>query len=75
MFKTNESMTDRIIRVVIGVVMIAIFFLFPGLLGAWNWLWWIGIVPLATRPDRLVCPVPGVRHLDQQGRIGALHLY
>ena len=48
MFKTNESMTDRVIRVVIGVVMIAIFFLFPGLLGAWNWLWWIGIVPLAT---------------------------
>ena len=48
MFKTNESMTDRIIRVVIGVVMIAIFFLFPGLLGAWNWLWLIGVVPLAT---------------------------
>ena len=48
MFKANESMTDRIIRVVIGVVMIAIYFLVPDLLGAWNWLWWIGIIPLAT---------------------------
>ena len=48
MFKTNESMTDRIIRVVVGVVMIAIYFLFPTWLGAWNWLWWIGVVPLVT---------------------------
>jgi len=48
MFKTNESMTDRTIRVVVGVVMLAIFFLFPGLLGSWNWLWLIGIIPLVT---------------------------
>ena len=48
MFKTNESMTDRIIRVVVGIVMIAIYFLFPTWLGDWNWLWWIGIVPLLT---------------------------
>ncbi len=48
MFKINESMTDRVIRVIVGIVMIAIFFMFPGWLGAWNWLWWIGIIPLVT---------------------------
>jgi hypothetical protein len=48
MFKTNESMTDRIIRVVIGVIMIALYYIWPSLLGDWNWLWWIGIIPLVT---------------------------
>ena len=48
MFKTNESMLDRGIRVVVGVVMLAIWFLFPTVLGDWNWLWLIGIIPLLT---------------------------
>ncbi len=48
MFKTNESMTDRVIRVVVGIVMLAIYFMFPTLLGSWNWLWLIGIIPLVT---------------------------
>ena len=48
MFKTNESMTDRIIRIVIGVVLIAAYFLFPTLLGSLNWLLLIGIIPLVT---------------------------
>ena len=48
MFKTNESMIDRVIRVVVGIVMFAAYFLYPGLLGSWTWLLWIGIIPLAT---------------------------
>ena len=48
MFKSNESGADRIIRVIIGVALIAAYFAFPNLLGSYNWLLLIGIVPLAT---------------------------
>jgi hypothetical protein len=48
MFKTNENMTDRIVRIVVGVALIAAYFLFPTLLGSWNWLLWIGVIPLVT---------------------------
>jgi hypothetical protein len=46
MFRTNVGTTDRIIRMVVGLVLIAGFVLNPG--GNWSWLYLIGIVPLVT---------------------------
>ena len=46
MFKTNEGNLDRGLRVVAGLVMLALFFLFPE--ASWrNWML-IGIVPILT---------------------------
>lgn len=46
MFKTNEGTVDRALRVIVGVVLLAMFFLYPGA----SWRYWalIGIVPLLT---------------------------
>lgn len=48
MFKTNVGSADRIVRIVLGAVLIAAYFLFPG------HAWWgvvglvVGIIALAT---------------------------
>lgn len=48
MFKTNVGNTDKMIRIVLGVALIALYFLFPG-----N-AWWavvalvVGVIALAT---------------------------
>jgi hypothetical protein len=44
--KMNENGLDRIIRVVLGVVLIALWFMTPH--GSWSWLYWIGVIPLVT---------------------------
>jgi hypothetical protein len=46
MFKANEGTADRIIRIAAGVVLLALFFLYPDA----SWRYWalIGIVPLVT---------------------------
>ncbi len=41
----NVGGIDRIIRIVIGVALIAGVFLWPSVLNPWGW---IGVVPLAT---------------------------
>lgn len=46
MFKTNEGTIDRALRVILGLVLIAGFFLYPD--AAYRWAFLIGIVPLAT---------------------------
>lgn len=46
MFKNNVGNTDRIIRVIVGVVVLALFFVFPD--SGWRWLALIGFVPLVT---------------------------
>ena len=46
MLKTNVGSLDRIIRVVLGVALLAAFFIYPD--AAYRWLFLIGIVPLAT---------------------------
>lgn len=46
MFKTNTGTIDRVIRIIIGAALILGYFLNPG--GAYSWLYWIGIIPLAT---------------------------
>ncbi len=46
MFKKNVGQIDRILRIVIGVALLAGFFLNAD--AAYRWLYLIGIVPLAT---------------------------
>ena len=46
MFKTNEGTLDRALRIILGLALIAGFFLNRD--GAWSWLYLIGIVPLVT---------------------------
>lgn len=51
MFKTNVGGTDRILRIAVGVILIALTLM--GTIGAWGW---IGLVPLATGFMR-TCPL------------------
>lgn len=46
MFKSNVGTADRVVRIVVGIVLLALFFLYP----AASWRYWalIGIIPLAT---------------------------
>ncbi len=51
MFKTNVGGMDRIARIAVGVILIALTLM--GTIGAWGW---IGLVPLATGFMR-TCPL------------------
>lgn len=46
MFKTNVGGIDRILRIVVGIALLAAFFLYPD--ASWRYWTLIGIVPLAT---------------------------
>ncbi|MCC5972284.1 MAG: DUF2892 domain-containing protein [Pararhodobacter sp.] len=46
MFATNVGTIDRIVRIVVGLALLAGFFLFPE--AGMRWLFLIGIIPLAT---------------------------
>jgi Protein of unknown function (DUF2892) len=46
MFSTNEGTIDRAIRVIAGLVILSLFFLYPD--ASWRMFALIGIVPLAT---------------------------
>lgn len=46
MFKRNVGGIDRIVRIVVGLGLILGYFLNPQ--GAYSWLYWLGIIPLAT---------------------------
>jgi hypothetical protein len=46
MFTTNVGTIDRVIRIVVGLALLAGFFLNPD--ASWRWLYLIGIVPLVT---------------------------
>ena len=48
MFNTNVGMIDRVVRIVLGVALIAFALGFLGPATPYRWLGWIGIVPLAT---------------------------
>ncbi|TFL17430.1 YgaP family membrane protein [Jannaschia formosa] len=47
MFANNVGMIDRALRVVIGLALIAGFWLMPEA-GAWRWAFWLGLVPLLS---------------------------
>jgi len=46
MLQKNVGTIDRALRVILGIALLVGFFL--GLGGAYNWLFLIGVVPLAT---------------------------
>lgn len=46
MFKTNEGKIDRIVRVVLGALLILGYFMNGD--GAYSWLYLLGIIPLVT---------------------------
>ena len=47
MFATNVGGVDRVLRIIVGLALIAWFFMDQGT-GFWHWAKLIGIVPLAT---------------------------
>lgn len=46
MFKNNIGKVDRTLRLILGVALIAAFFIFPD--ASWRWFTLIGIIPLVT---------------------------
>lgn len=46
MFKVNVGSADRIVRIIAGVVLLALFFVYQD--ASWRYWLLIGIVPLAT---------------------------
>ncbi|WP_425441848.1 YgaP family membrane protein [Thioclava dalianensis] len=44
--KPNVGGIDRIVRIIVGLLMVLAFFLSPP--GVYSWLWLLGIFPLAT---------------------------
>ena len=46
MYDINMGTVDRVLRAVVGIALIAGFFLLPDL--SWRWVLWIGAVPLVT---------------------------
>lgn len=46
MFKSNVGNVDRVLRVVVGLVLLVAFFMLPE--AGYRWLLLIGIVPLVT---------------------------
>ncbi|MDF2118778.1 DUF2892 domain-containing protein [Roseiarcaceae bacterium H3SJ34-1] len=45
---TNVGMIDRVLRIIVGLALIAWALGWIGPVTGWNWVGWIGIVPLAT---------------------------
>ena len=46
MFQTNTGTLDRILRVVVGLALIAGFWLLPE--AGWRWAFWLGLIPLVS---------------------------
>lgn len=46
MFKSNESMIDRAVRVIFGIAVLSLIVIYPDA----GWRWWalLGLVPLVT---------------------------
>ncbi|HRO13719.1 MAG TPA: DUF2892 domain-containing protein [Paracoccus sp. (in: a-proteobacteria)] len=42
----NMGSVDRVIRVIVGLVLIALYFVYPA--ASWRWLFLLGIIPLLT---------------------------
>lgn len=60
MFKVNEGSADRVVRVVVGVALVAL-----ALTKGWMWAW-IGVVPILTGALG-VCPLYSVFGINTCG--------
>ncbi|MBA4072210.1 MAG: DUF2892 domain-containing protein [Gemmatimonas sp.] len=60
MFKVNEGTIDRILRVAVGVVLVAL-----ALTKGWMWAW-IGVVPILTGAIG-VCPIYSIFGINTCG--------
>ncbi|MHB1109655.1 MAG: YgaP family membrane protein [Devosia sp.] len=61
MFKKNVGTIDRVVRVIIGLAAIGLFFYLPDV--AWRWWLLIGVVPLVTGAVG-TCPIYSVLGLS-----------
>jgi hypothetical protein len=55
----NVGMLDRIIRIIVGAVLIAYAVPFGFPTTGWNWVGWIGVIPIITAVAGY-CPAYGV---------------
>jgi len=46
--KINVATIDRVVRVIVGLALIAFAFGLIWPATGWNWVGWVGIIPLAT---------------------------
>lgn len=54
MFDTNVGLWDRAVRAVIGLALVAGFWIWPE--ADWRWAFWLGVIPLASAAAGW-CPV------------------
>jgi len=59
MFKNNVGVVDRVVRIVVGIALIAyaLGYLAPGV--GYKWIGWIGVIPLVTGVFG-TCPLYGL---------------
>lgn len=60
MFKVNEGTLDRVLRVAVGVVLVAL-----ALTKGWMWAW-IGVVPIVTGATG-ICPLYSILGVNTCG--------
>ena len=46
MFKPNVGIIDRVIRAIVGLLLIAGYYIWPD--ATYGWAFWLGLIPLAT---------------------------
>jgi len=61
--KINVGTIDRVVRVIVGLALIAFALGFVWPATGWNWVGWIGIIPLATGAVGM-CPLYSVLGLS-----------
>ena len=64
--KPNVGNLDRLVRVAVGLVLLAYALRLGFPYTGWNWVGWIGVVPLLTALVR-ICPIYGMLGI-QTGR-------
>ncbi len=60
MFKVNEGTIDRVLRVALGVTLVAL-----ALTKGWTWAW-IGVVPILTGATG-ICPLYSILGINTRG--------
>jgi Inner membrane protein YgaP-like, transmembrane domain len=64
MFKNNMGKIDRMLRLILGVALLAAFFIFPD--ASWRWFTLIGIIPLVTAMVSS-CPIYSIFGWNSRG--------